>query len=1136
MLDGPPPSSSVKSTFPREFGSYLLLEEIARGGMGIVYKARQVQIERMVALKVMAGGQLAETDFVKRFRTEAEAVAKLDHPNIVPIYEVGECEGQPFFSMKLFEGGSLSARIANAASPILAAAAAEMLVMLARAVHYAHQRGILHRDIKPGNILLDGQGKPHLTDFGLAKLVEKDSTLTRTMAMLGTPSYMSPEQARGEAKQLTVSVDIYGLGAILYELLAGQPPFAGGTTMETVRQVLEKEPRRPSALKAGVDRDLETICLKCLEKEPGRRYGSAEALADDLERRLRHEPIQARPATPVERVAKLVRRHPVGATFCTAILLIIALSVAMLARANVRIRKAQSVEIGLRNQAEGRAEENRQQLVRLSVSTGNRLVDEGDYYRALIWFSEAMRLENGDEAREDIHRRRFGAVLRQSPELAQIWFHNEIILSAGFSLSGDRVLSSGSSRELHVWDVASGEPALPPILLENDVRTAKFSPDGRRIAAIDARQKAWFWDSATGERLDLPDAALQRGQFRDVEFSPDGKWVALAGSSGVQLCDPVTGAIGPLLVSTNGSTFCHFSHGSHLLGAVMKGEAKVWTLRSGEWFQKTLKHSADIWRLTFSHDEKWVATTTDHKIFIWDAATGEMLRSFDSAGNLFDCQFSPDGRWLVVASWGRNLRLIGTDNFQERITAMRHRTGIACARFSTAPQRLATCSWDFTARVWNPDTGEPASPWLVHGGYVLALDFSSDSSRLVTAGQDQTVRLWNLRTNDGAFLKLRHERGISSVKFSPDGERLFTCGRDGRANIWDAHSGRLLVALPRRSQEIAAGSFSPNGTTIVTAGADGVCVWNSQTGGQLGKTMDQSEGMNSVSFNLDDRRVISANTKGTVFVWNVADGSLVTQISGHDGDVVRISSDGHRVLTASKDGTARILDVESGKPIGHPMKHVPQVADAQFSPDGRHIVTACTDSSQAPRAAQMWDATMGTPVGPEMAHQDGVLCTEYSPDGKFIATGGEDRVAIVWDAATGKRLTPGMPHPTYVSKVKFSPDSRLLLTFGTSGVGTGFARVWEAATGEPVTPPLMHPAFFADAAWSPDGRQLVLAGNDGAATFWDISGATGSVESLRRRAETLSAHRLDPNHTLLPLTAKELKERWGATKAEHRTP
>src|SRR5437667_10415366 len=250
--------------------------------MGVVWRARQLSLNREVALKVIAEGELASEDFIERFHTEATAAASLDHPNIVPIYEIGEHEGRHFFSMKLIAGRTLTRE--SGGSPMPPRRVGRLLAKLARAVHYAHQRGILHRDLKPNNVLLDGHGEPHLTDFGLAKLVERESTLTKTLAVLGTPSYMSPEQARGETKQLTTAADVYGLGAILYELISGQPPFAGGTTMATIRQVLEEEPRRLSMLNASIDRDLETICLKCLEKEPVRRYGSAETLARDLER------------------------------------------------------------------------------------------------------------------------------------------------------------------------------------------------------------------------------------------------------------------------------------------------------------------------------------------------------------------------------------------------------------------------------------------------------------------------------------------------------------------------------------------------------------------------------------------------------------------------------------------------------------------------------------------------------------------------------------------------------------------------------------------------------------------------------------------------------------------------------------
>jgi len=326
----------------RCFGDYELLEEIARGGMGVVFKARQVSLNRLVALKLISAGALATEELVKRFKAEAEAAASLSHPNIVPIYEIGEHQGQHYFSMGLIEGPDLRQTLARrreaasqgrnpdhlAARDYAPAQAARLVAILARAVHFAHQRGVLHRDIKPGNILLDAEEQPYLTDFGLAKLVQKDSTLTRTNALMGTPAYMAPEQARGEAKEVTTAADVYGLGAVMYEALTGSPPFAGGTSIETIRQVLEEEPRRPSVFNPAIDRDLETICIKCLVKEPGGRYSSAAGLAADLERWLRHEPIMARRAGTLERLRKWIQRRPALAALTAGLVLVCIMGIA----------------------------------------------------------------------------------------------------------------------------------------------------------------------------------------------------------------------------------------------------------------------------------------------------------------------------------------------------------------------------------------------------------------------------------------------------------------------------------------------------------------------------------------------------------------------------------------------------------------------------------------------------------------------------------------------------------------------------------------------------------------------------------------------------------------------------------------
>ena len=321
VRDGPQAPNTKKAARSAnmlgDFGDYELLKEVGRGGQGIVYRARQKSLNRTVALKVIGLGNWATEAHVKRFRREAEAAASLEHPGIVPIHDVGERDGSCYFSMKFVEGGQLDEVVRREPMPLRCAV--ELIVKVARTVHYAHEHGILHRDIKPGNILLDAKGEPHLTDFGLARLVETESTVTHTLEVLGTPSYMAPEQAVGNNSALTAATDVYSLGAVLYQLLTGHPPFAGGTTYETIKLLLDTEPRQPQALNPRIDRDLSTICLKCLEKNPRRRYFSASALSEDLERWLKHEPIQARHTGAFTRGKKWVQRNPTSALLAASL-------------------------------------------------------------------------------------------------------------------------------------------------------------------------------------------------------------------------------------------------------------------------------------------------------------------------------------------------------------------------------------------------------------------------------------------------------------------------------------------------------------------------------------------------------------------------------------------------------------------------------------------------------------------------------------------------------------------------------------------------------------------------------------------------------------------------------------------------
>jgi tetratricopeptide (TPR) repeat protein/predicted Ser/Thr protein kinase len=439
-----------------DFGDYELLEEIGRGGQGVVYRARQKSLNRTVALKAIGLGQWATKAHVKRFRLEAEAAASLDHPCIIPIYEVGEREGSCYFSMKFIEGGQLDE--AAKRNPISPRRAAELIAKLARAVHYAHEHGILHRDIKPGNVLIDSKGEPHLTDFGLARLVEAESTLTHTMDVVGTPGYMAPEQAAGENRELTSATDVYGLGAVLYQLLTDHPPFAGTTTYETVRLVLESEPRSPRLWNPKIDRDLSTICLKCLEKDPQRRYGSALALAEDLERWLRHEPIRARHTGVFARGEKWLRRNRTTAAFITLVAVGLAASL-------WEVSRVQEERALVR-----RAKVSEQEQARLAAEQANNPAAYQAYLRG-----RAFAFEYGSNAENAI--RSFQEAVKLDPSFGLAWAR----LSCAHSLMyWAEALDQTPERLASVKDALDHALALAPDSAETHLALGYYRHYGQR--------------------------------------------------------------------------------------------------------------------------------------------------------------------------------------------------------------------------------------------------------------------------------------------------------------------------------------------------------------------------------------------------------------------------------------------------------------------------------------------------------------------------------------------------------------------------------------------------------------------------------------------------------------------------------
>lgn len=935
---------------PRRIGDYELIEEIARGGMGVVFRARQVGLDRMVAVKLMVAGAFAHGESIERFQIEARAASTLQHPGIVAIHEVAEEDGQHFFSMELVEGKDLAALVRRGA--VAPRVAARYVEAIADAIHYAHSRGVLHRDLKPSNILLDAFDRPRVTDFGLAKRIDDTADLTLSGQALGSPNYMPPEQAEARREGIGPASDIFSIGAILYHLLTGRPPFLGSTVPETLRQIGDCDPPAPRRLNPKVPRDLETICLKCLQKSPSARYSSARTLSEDLRRFQNGEAIEARPDTAAQRVWRKCRRYP--SVFASTG--VVAVSVVAVALAWKNWRSAE-------------------QAARRPAGAAEQAFGRGETGQALAW----LALELREHPKNLASAQRLLSTLTHGnfalPAATPMACANAIT-ALDVSPRDDGIAIGESDGRVRIWHWRTGETQ-PGFRHQAAVRSLRFSRDGQSIVSASSDHSA-VWMDLSGNREPL---RMRHGdEVTAAEFAADDlEFITVSGDK--LAC--VWSRTGQLLRSMTHPQ----ALGSRQALAVAVGREAVFATAC-------LDGGARLF------------TAEGTNAFLEDQF-GEPL------GGVF---LDPHHRVMLAVGNGSFAWVHRLDGAREtnRSQRLSHPRRIAAQAISPGGERVITVAEDSMLRIWDTRLGKLLREVSVLGGSINSVVFSPDGLAFATGSEDGSARLWDAASGVALTERMAHPAGVLSARFTSDGQFLVTSCADRAARVWDVRLGAARsVALRAAGTNAISAWFTGDGERVLTESDDGVVkAWNPHaamevvlssvnTNGWIGSSEDSPDGRwrlhaqtNGTAVELRDRLSQKVRFNRPMRL----DATLTT---------ARWSPNGDRVLTGSDDGKVRIWEARSGLELRPPLSHRAPVRFAEFDSSGRWIVTGIGDlEGQGENVIRIWDAETHEVLVDALRQEEFVQTARLSPDGRWLVTTCMEAVPRIWPLVRPTNVVP----------------------------------------------------------------------------------------------------------------------------------